>query len=152
MMVPIRRGWVSVLAVLTAGVGLSLAGLFVTPEASAQPGKRAAFMRQKLEYSKNILEGLTREDFDSIAINARKLLTLSEAAEWEVFSIPNMDYVRYSSDFQRLTQELIAESKAKDIDGATLSFTQLTVSCVKCHKFVRSLPVKPSGGTPPDQG
>lgn len=137
----------------SAAVGLmALAAAWLgplVPSADAQAGKRAAFMRQKLDYSKDILEGLTNEDFGLIEKNARKLRTLSEASEWEVLSIPGPDYVKYSSDFQRLTHELIEEAKAKDIDGATLAYTQLTISCVKCHKFVRQQPIKRVGPVDP---
>jgi hypothetical protein len=104
----------------------------------ARSAKRSAFMRQKLEFSKNILEGLAREDYSLIAKNAKALTLLSQASEWEVETIPDVEqYVPYTTEFQRLTADLTKNAKAKNLDGATLAYVQLTMSCVKCHKFVR---------------
>ena len=35
------------------------------------------------------------------------------------------------------TDELIRNAKEQNTDGATLAFTQMTVSCVNCHKEIR---------------
>jgi hypothetical protein len=100
--------------------------------------KRSTFMRMKLEYSKNLLEALTLEDFDKIKANTKALKAMSLAAEWEVPEIPNVqDYLAYSADFQRLSDDIVKAADKKNIDGTTLGFTQLTVNCVKCHQYVR---------------
>jgi hypothetical protein len=73
---------------------------------------RAEFMRTKLEYSKNVLEGLTLEDYDAIAKSARALRLLSQAAEWEVPTIPNAtDYVVLTREFQLLTDEMARKAR-----------------------------------------
>ena len=106
-----------------------------------RPTSRAEFMRMKLEFSKNVLEGLTLENYDAISKNAKALKRLSEAAEWEVPTIPNAtDYVAFTSEFQRHTDELVQKAKDKNIDGATLAYLRLTMNCVKCHKYVREIP------------
>lgn len=103
-----------------------------------KPNKRAEFMRLKLDYSKKVLEGLATEDFASIIDGARKLNRLSLAAEWEVPTIPNAEeYLHFTSDFQRIADDLIKNARAKNLDGATLAFTRLTINCVDCHKYVR---------------
>jgi hypothetical protein len=94
-------------------------------------------MRQKLDFSKRVLEGLTLEDYDAIAQSGRALKTLSEAAEWEVPTIPAIEYVPYTTEFQRVCDGLVKAAKAKNIDEATLAYVQLTMSCVKCHKYLR---------------
>ncbi len=99
---------------------------------------RSEFMRQKLEFSKKVLEGLTLEDYESIGKNARALKRLSQAAEWEVPTIPNAnEYLAFTTEFQRATDELIQKAKDKNIDGATLAYVRLTMNCVNCHKYVR---------------
>ena len=101
-------------------------------------GKRSTFMKMKLEYSKNLLEALTTEDYDKIKSNSRALKAMSLAAEWEVPEIPSVqEYLTYFSDFQRLCDDLSKAAERKNLDGVTLSFTQLTINCVKCHQFVR---------------
>jgi hypothetical protein len=95
-------------------------------------------MRQKLEFSKNVLEGLSLEQFPAIERNARALKKLSEAAEWEVPMIPNAtDYVALTTEFQRFADELARNAKQGNIDGATLAYLKLTMNCVQCHKYVR---------------
>jgi len=106
--------------------------------AEQEPRSRAEFMRMKLEFSKKVLEGLTLEDYTGISKNAKALKRLSEAAEWEVPTIPNAtDYVAFTSEFQRVADELVQKAKDRNIDGATLAYLRLTVNCVNCHKYVR---------------
>ena len=95
-------------------------------------------MKMELEYSINLLEALTTEDYDKIKSNSRALKAMSLAAEWEVPEIPSVqEYLTYFSDFQRLCDDLSKAAERKNLDGVTLSFTQLTINCVKCHQFVR---------------
>ena len=108
------------------------------PASPIQKRTRAEFMRQKLEFSKQVLEGLALEQFATIEKGGKALKKLSEAAEWEVAIIPNAtDYVMLTTDFQRHADELVKQAKAKNIDGATLAYVKLTMSCVQCHKFIR---------------
>jgi hypothetical protein len=105
---------------------------------AAQKPSRSEFMRQKLNFSKDVLEGLALEQFTSIEKNARALRRLSEAAEWEVPTIPNAtDYVALTTQFQREADELAKQAKERNIDAATLAYLKLTMTCVQCHKFVR---------------
>jgi hypothetical protein len=130
------------------GTGLALAGVvtltafLLLPTLGAQekpPPTRRDFMRQKLEFSKQILEGLTVENYDTIGKNSRALRQLSLAAQWEVPTIPSAnEYIVFTGEFQRLCEELNAKAKEKNIDGATLAYLRLTMSCVNCHKYVRS--------------
>ena len=125
--------------VVLCSVGLALsAAAWAAQEGAQKPHSRAEFMRIKLEYSKKVLEGLTLEDFPAISKNAKALKRLSEAAEWEVPTIPNAtDYVIFTTEFQRLTDEMDRKAKDKNIDGATLAYLRLTMNCVNCHKYVR---------------
>jgi hypothetical protein len=121
------------LLALTSGVVVVLAQ-------DQRPHSRAQFMRTKLEYSKQALEGLTLEDYDTIAKSARALRLLSQAAEWEVPSIPNAtEYVMLTREFQQLTDEMGKKAREKNIDGATLAYLRLTMNCVHCHKYVRQV-------------
>ncbi|MFO0908954.1 MAG: hypothetical protein U0794_11440 [Isosphaeraceae bacterium] len=134
-----KRGMALTLAaVLLAGVSLAWAGGSVPRAAAAEPPTRGEFMRQKLEFSKLVLEGLSVENYDLISKNARNLRKLSLAAEWEVPMIPNAnEYITFTAEFQRLCDDLVANARDKNLDGATLSYLRLTMSCVNCHKYVR---------------
>jgi hypothetical protein len=122
-------------------IGLAAGALWLSmtrAEQAAQGRSRREFMRQKLEFSKEALEGLSLEQFASIERSARALKRLSEAAEWEVPTIPNAtDYVAQTTEFQRSCDDMLKQAKARNIDGATLAYLKLTMSCVQCHKYVR---------------
>jgi len=127
--------------IVLGSVGLALAAAALAAQEGAQPPRtRAEFMRLKLDYSKKVLEGLTLEDYATISKNAKALKRLSEAAEWEVPIIPNAtDYVAFTTEFQRLADEMAQKAKDKNIDGATLAYLRLTMNCVNCHKYVRQV-------------
>jgi hypothetical protein len=110
-------------------------GAFAPSGRGQQRGQLSKYMRPKLDHSKGVLEGLALEDFGLIIKSAQAMKELSEAAEWKVS--PDIAYLRFSREFQRLADDLVAQAKEKDIDGATLAYFQLTVNCVKCHKYVR---------------
>ena len=123
-----------------AGLALAATFLAVRAQEPKRAPSRAEFMQLKLEYSKKVLEGLTLENYETIVKNAQALKRLSEAAEWEVPTIPNAgEYVVFTSEFQRLTDELVKKARDRNIDGATLAYLRLTMNCVNCHKYVRQV-------------
>jgi hypothetical protein len=135
----IRRPAAALAILALIGLGLTLVPVSA-PSRAEPPEKRtrSEFMRQKLEFAKNVLEGLSLEQYSLIEKNAKALKVLSEAAEWEVPTIPNAtDYVALTSEFQRHANDLAKSARQANIDGATLAYVKLTMSCVQCHKFVR---------------
>lgn len=123
------------------GIAIAVAATFLAARAQEpRPHSRAEFMRMKLDHSKKILEGLTLEDYTAITRSAQALKKLSQAAEWEVPTIPNAgEYVVFTTEFQRLCDELAKRARDRNIDGATLAYLRLTMNCVNCHKYVRSV-------------
>lgn len=105
------------------------------PPNEAPPHRITPLMKMKLDKSKAILEGLTLEDFDAIAKNAKALKLLSLESGWNVLQTP--EYVTQSQEFRR-TAEMIAEAaKEKNISRATLGYVSMTVRCVECHSYMR---------------
>jgi hypothetical protein len=124
------RGLLAVLALAVLVAGL--------PAARGQVRSRVEvrkFMRQKLDLSKDVLEGLTIEDYGMVARGAGALKGMSEEARWRVS--PNVNYLRLSAVFQDLADDLATKAKARNLDGATLAYLKLTANCVDCHKLVR---------------
>lgn len=124
--------WVAALA-MTGG------GLFVYPlngqEKAAEPEKSSIWMKKKLEFTQNILAGLTESDFDKVGRNAKNMNFLGHLEKWA--RADNPDYKRQVSSFEFANAELIRQAKDKNLPGATLAYNQLTVSCVQCHQIVR---------------
>jgi hypothetical protein len=105
------------------------------PVQGNQQGDLKTFMRQKLEHSQKLLEGLTLENYGLVAENARALKELSQDARWRVS--PNINYLRLSAEFQDLADELARKAKEKNLDGMSLAYVRLTLNCVKCHEYTR---------------
>jgi hypothetical protein len=94
-------------------------------------------MKQKLVHSQQLLEGIALADFAKIEKNADDLISLSHKAAWRVLQTP--DYTRYSDEFRRGCDGIIKMAKQKNIDGASLAYVQVTLTCVNCHKHVREV-------------
>ena len=100
-----------------------------------KPSKTAELMRKKLKHSQGVLEGIALNDFDKIADNADQLIAVSQKAEWVVVKTPQ--YELFSNQFRKTAENLVKNAKAKNLDGAALDYVDLTMTCVKCHKYVR---------------
>lgn len=115
-----------------------LAGAAWSADGDDEPrGKDAvrAFMRGKLDASSDVLEGLTTERFDLIADGADRMRLMSKKAAWN--SIKTDQYVQYSQEFQRTTEQLAKAAREKKLDAAALAWTQVTLNCINCHRYAR---------------
>jgi cytochrome c556 len=120
---------------IAAAFALGIVASTFAREAGADRTK--ALMRAKLEHSQALLGGLATEDFDQLAVHSHALTMLSQETDWNV--IQTAEYRRLSEDFRRDTRSLTESAKAKNLDGATLAYVRLTIKCVECHKYVRSV-------------
>ncbi|HZT82226.1 MAG TPA: hypothetical protein VFA26_18505 [Gemmataceae bacterium] len=100
-------------------------------------GKITALMRKKLQHSQKVLEGIALNDFKEISQNAEELIDISKQAEWRVIKTPQ--YELYSNEFRRTADAMVKNAKDRNLDGAALNYVDLTLSCVKCHKYVREV-------------
>ncbi len=93
------------------------------------------FMKRKLDNSRDIVSGLATEDFDLIARSAQDIMLLSQESGWNV--IQSEAYLRMSSEFRTSAERLRDKAHEKNLDGTTLAFFEVTLSCVRCHKYIR---------------
>lgn len=96
------------------------------------------FMMKKLDAAKNIVSGLALDDHEMIAKNATDLSLLSLESQWEVFQTD--DYIRMSDEFRDSAIRLRDAAHDKNLDGATLAYFEVTLNCVRCHKYIRANP------------
>ena len=110
----------------------------VDVSADAKPTEKPVerFMKQKLIHSQDVLEGLVTEDFAQIE-KAAEMHTLSQAAEWQVLRTPTYDLS--SKEFQTACSQLEKAAKEKNTDGASLAWIRVPMTCLSCHKHVRSV-------------
>ncbi len=102
----------------------------------AEP-KKTSIMQKKLQHAQKVLEGLALKDFKKISKSADELLFLSKEQEWKVLSTAG--YELYSNEFRRNAQALIKNAKEENLDACALSYVEMTLTCVNCHKHVREV-------------
>lgn len=102
-----------------------------------KPAKKPSIMEKKLAAAQKILDGLALNKFDEIKENAELLNDLSKQAAWKLIETPR--YEQYSEEFQRITLKMANQAKEKNLDGAALSYVDMTLLCVKCHQHTREV-------------
>jgi hypothetical protein len=125
-----RASYVLTLLVLFAGIPV-LSGH------GGEPRKVSEIMREKLKHAQKVLEGVALQDFKKIGKSADELLLLTKEEEWKVFRTP--DYENHSNEFRRNVQGLIKSAKDENLDACALAYVEMTLTCVKCHKYVREV-------------
>ena len=93
-------------------------------------------MQQKLLSSQALLKGLAVEDFDLIAKQAQKLHLLSRDVSWNI--LQTKEYVRLSDEFRFAAEQIRDAGTSKNLDAAALGYFKLTMTCVDCHRHIRS--------------
>ena len=77
------------------------------------------------------------EDSKIIAKAAKKLKEMSDTERWRVSN--DIMYRNHSEDFRRSVDKLISASKGNSIDRAALSWFDVTLSCIDCHRYVHTV-------------
>ena len=123
---------------LTTVIACSLAsGALLSNVQDQQKIQKTAskFMERKLEASREIVAGLALEDYNKISKSAQDLMLLSHEADWNVLQTDT--YLRMSGEFRGSAERLRDSANAKNLDGSTLAYFEVTLNCVRCHKYVR---------------
>ena len=95
------------------------------------------WMEKKLEYSQDILRGLAIGDLQMVAEKAEQMRVVSRIEGWVRNRKPG--YRAQFQAFELANAEILRNAKADNLDGATIGFQQLAISCVSCHKILRDL-------------
>lgn len=105
------------------------------PQTAEDKEKASLWMTQKLDYSQKVLKGLTEGNFDDVLTHARAMNMLGYLEGWSRADIPG--YREQARAFATADRALIRAARQKNLDGATLAYTQLTISCIQCHELIR---------------
>jgi hypothetical protein len=105
----------------------------IEPKADEQ--QPSFWMRKKLDYSQNILAGIATADFDKIVENAEAMRALGKIEGFIRGRTPG--YRTQLQIFEESNKEILYQATRDNVEGAALAFTQLTISCVNCHKQLR---------------
>ncbi len=98
----------------------------------------AQVMQVKLKRAHTILEALVKEDFKTLEEAAAALVRISRATEF-LRAYKTEAYEFQARVFQKSADTLAAKAREKNLDGATLAYFELTMSCVNCHNSFRGL-------------
>lgn len=120
---------------LITGVSVLLLATSAVAEGKEQAREPSFWMKQKLVFSQNILNGLAQENYELIQENAMGMKGLN-TLEYFIRQKPE-GYRTQLKTFEFSVNELARNAEEKNLDGATLAFTQMTISCVNCHKELR---------------
>ena len=134
-----KRFGLACLLVALAVLSVSTVGADDKKPEAKKADKQASmtWMQRKLEHSQNILAGLTKGDFEMIRSSAGKMEDLNYLEQWGREDLP--EYKRQLRYFDDANKELIRQAGKKNLGGATLAYTQMTLSCVHCHNVVRDV-------------
>lgn len=109
-----------------------------SPENEGRPvSDLRQFMRAKLAASNKVLEGLATEDMALVKEGALALNKMSLSEKWRTHN--DVMYKQFSSEFQRVTRDLIQAAEQENLDQATLKWMGATMACIECHRFVRTM-------------
>jgi hypothetical protein len=100
-----------------------------------QSKKVSELMRKKLQHAQKVLEGIALNDFDQIMDHADGLMQVTKEVEWQVMKTPR--YEVQSNEVRRAVENLQEKAAQENLDDAALGYVELTLSCVKCHNYVR---------------
>jgi hypothetical protein len=122
--------------ILIVTVTLFLCGT-IAHEVYAQVRLRQ-LMIDKLTYAQKLLEGIATAKFDKIEKSAEEMIRISKTEEW-IAAHKGPRFENYSNEFQRAAETIVKKAKDKNIDGVTLAYFDLTMSCVRCHQYHREV-------------
>jgi hypothetical protein len=105
------------------------------PKESTKDKPSSSWMKLKLDYSQKILAGIATADFDQIVRSAEAMEGLTTIEGFVRGRVPG--YATQLEIFKDANAELIKQGKRGNVEGTTLAFTQMTLSCVNCHKKLR---------------
>jgi hypothetical protein len=123
----------------TRGIATSVVLVLLCAAAWAWAAERdepqCRLMKMKLEHVQGVLDGLVVEDFRRIAANARELRRLTET-QWREGD--SDEYRMHLKNFRFAVDELDRHAGEKNLEGAALTYVQTTMSCIGCHRYLRS--------------
>jgi len=121
------------LLIFVALTVLSVSNLASVGASETRP--TAVFMRQKLNFTQGILEGLTLEKFDLVATNASMLRDMSITNSFT--RLRNPDYEQKLKKFQARVDRLVKAGQEHDLERGFQVYSQVLDSCVACHRQYR---------------
>jgi cytochrome c556 len=97
---------------------------------------RKEAMDMKLKSSQAILAGIALNDFEKIRAAADELITVSNVNDF-LNAYKGAEYQFHMQLFRRPVEMIATKAKDKNMDGVLVAYTDMTLSCLKCHNAMR---------------
>ena len=123
------------LIVVVMVVGVLFSRYSIGQEQDQDSLSRKDFMRTKLNYTQNILEGLTTRDFGLIISGAEEVERITQAEAWN--SNDFADYQKISDELRSVASHLKKAGQKSNLEAAALRYFELTMKCMDCHQYLR---------------
>ena len=127
---------VTVVALCAVAVASAAGWRAVTAQQLAQADIDMA-MQEKLTEAQRLLAALSVEDFEQMEESANSLVRISLQAMWAKPDSPT--YGNLGVRFRENAKSIADMAEAENLDGATLHYLSLVMTCVECHKLVRGV-------------
>jgi hypothetical protein len=106
------------------------------PEQDEAAMARRDFMRTKLMYTQNILEGLTTRNFRMIDAAIRNIEMITSGEQW--VALDSDAYRELTADFQKSVKRLKQAAATKNVEATALRFYDVSNRCIDCHQHLQT--------------
>lgn len=96
----------------------------------------AQVMQAKLRHAQALMAALAKEDYKNLEEHASALVAITKATEF-LRAYKSEEYEFQTRAFQKSAETLAEKARGKNLDGATLAFLDMNISCVGCHNHFR---------------
>ncbi len=108
-------------------------------------------MRAKLKQSQTVLEGLALGDFKMIGDAADELGKIAQAVEF-LNAYKSREYEVQITLFRRSAETIAKKARDRNLDGVTLAYVDMTMTCLHCHQYTRDNKADARRPLPPRPG
>ena len=121
--------------IVCLGVAAVVSGLLAGSLHGQEVTTMQAFMRQKLVYSQNVIEGITLERPEMVITNASKLMAMTKSNLWMKLSVQG--FYDKTWKYQDEVMALTTQARLTNNAGMLKAFSNMTASCIDCHQVYR---------------
>jgi hypothetical protein len=96
----------------------------------------AQVMQAKLRHAQALMAALAKEDYKKLEEHGAAIVALTKASDF-LRAYKTDEYEFQTRAFQRSAQTIVDKARSKNLDGATLAYIDMNISCVGCHNHFR---------------
>ena len=139
MSLPLHSRFMTILGLAASAACIACCGNLSWPVVAQEKTRKSPVevsMRQKLEATSKVLEGLAIEDKELIHEGATVLTELSKAEVWQV--LLDADYREHTQTFRSAVKRLDEAAQKSQFASAQLEWLDATKRCFDCHNHIRA--------------